>query len=198
MRKFSLSPRGTNINKILKNNFCLRIVILAVIILFPLIDSAAAQYVRKESFPTEKSRRQRYQLDDWLSYLNVRDITSVAMDQDYLYMGTKRGGILRYKYYEDEWDYPFTTSNGLPDNRILDVAYDWSRSILWAVTKTDTAVFDLASQEWLAQSEANYWPYQFPFLEDRTPHSTEEIVYGKLYGRESLKVLPVFFANGDY
>jgi ligand-binding sensor domain-containing protein len=67
------------------------------------------------------AQARRYELDDWVSYTTCRHVTSVAMDDRQVYFGTT-GGVLRYDHWQERWDTPLTTSSGLPDNHILDVA----------------------------------------------------------------------------
>lgn len=138
----------------------------------------------------------KYELDDWVSYLKSRQISAVTIGTDYIYFGTLDGGILRFNYFEDSWDYPFTTSNGLPDNRVLNVVFDKQTSFLWAVTESDIAIFNPASKEWLRKSEADFWPYSFP--EPPSVENDEQIYQNIFYDRKFLTQLPQFFANGDY
>jgi hypothetical protein len=155
-----------------------------------------AQYVRQESFNTEKQRRLKYNLDDWVSYMKSREVTSMTVGTNYIYFGTLDGGILRFNYFANQWDYPFTTSNGLPANKILNVVYDKNNSFLWAVTENDVAIFNPSDQEWLRKSEADFWPYTFP--EVPKLDDVNQIQQNIFYPREYLKQLPTFFANGDY
>lgn len=75
----------------------------------------------------------QYEPDDWISYTDLRYITSITMDEQYVYFGTT-GGVSRYDRYRERWDYPLTTSNGLPDNRVKQVAYDPATGYLWVDT----------------------------------------------------------------
>jgi ligand-binding sensor domain-containing protein len=177
------------------NRLFVKFFLVLICLLIP--TQVSAQYVRKETFNTERQRRARYALSDWISYLSYRQITSMVIGYDYVYIGTRDGGILRYKYYEDGWDYPFTTSNGLPDNHILNLAFDREASILWAVTPIDTAIFLPTEEVWLSQSEAEFWNYTFPKMKEnlQNPDGTP---INRLQNRESLIQLPTFFANGEY
>jgi len=121
-----------------------------------------AQYIRRETFASEQERRARYALDDWISYLEIERINSMAVGHSYLYIATENGGILRYELFQRYWDYPYTTSNGLSSNRILEVAYDLDNSLLWAVTEIDTCIFKPAEREWYCQSERSLWPFTYP------------------------------------
>lgn len=173
-------------------NFPALMVIVLVFSFFP--QTIYPQYVRRESFGTERERRLKYELNDWVSYLKSRQISAATVGTDYIYFGTLDGGILRFDYFEDSWDYPFTTSSGLPDNKILNVVFDKNTSFLWAVTEDDIAIFKPAEREWLRRSEADFWPYTFP----DTSQPGQEIRQNIFYPREFLSQLPPFFANGDY
>ncbi|RKY88362.1 hypothetical protein DRQ09_02970 [candidate division KSB1 bacterium] len=87
------------------------------------------------SFPQNRMndllRRNKYRIDDWISYSDMKYITSIAVGRSYIYFGSTNG-ILRYSRFYNEWDYPFTKSNGLADDRILVVAFDWSTDFIWA------------------------------------------------------------------
>ena len=156
------------------------------------------QYVRRQKYPTERERRTQYALDDWISYLKTREFSSATVGTQYIYFGTTDGGILRYHIYDNFWDYPFTTSNGLPSNRILKLAYDKRTSFLWAKTARGVAAFNPASQEWMCQSEYPNLRYNFSSLTDQNTNS-DTIVPKELFRpRDALKELPTFFANGAY
>ncbi len=157
---------------------------------------SVAQYVRQEEFSSEKERRTKYALDDWISYLQGKQIVSMAVGYDYIYFATLDGGILRYELYQNFWDYPFTTSNGLPSNTVLDVAYDMTNNLLWAVTPQDTCIFKPAEQEWLCQSQGSLWPFTYPAR--KIPENTQTIQQNIFYPSEYVNRLPHFFANGNY
>ncbi|RQW00761.1 MAG: hypothetical protein EH225_10165, partial [Calditrichaeota bacterium] len=160
-------------------------------------DFVRAQYVRTEKFRNERERRQQYALDDWISYLPAKQIVRIAVGRNYIYFATLDGGILRYELFQNYWDYPFTTSNGLISNRVLDVAYDFSNSFLWAVTDLDTCVFKPAEQEWVCLSRSGvYWPYKFP--EKKMPNTSGQIEHNVFYSEQFLDKLPHFFANGEW
>ena len=88
-----------------------------------------------------------YRQGDWISYGVTRYVNSVAVGQQYVYFGTT-GGITRYDFFANEWDFPFTTSNGLPDNNITAVAYDVSTGYLWAATRTAICYYHPTAERW--------------------------------------------------
>jgi ligand-binding sensor domain-containing protein len=170
--------------------FCL----LSVIVLdfLPLF----AQYVRRDEYSSEQARRAQYALDDWISYMPAKRISKIVAGQNYLYFATLDGGILRYELFQNYWDYPYTTSNGLPDNKILDIAYDLDNGILWAVTELDTCLFRPAQKEWACQSQQSLFPYQFPVAQN--PSASNRIETNIFYPARYLDLLPNFFANGPW
>jgi hypothetical protein len=176
----------------LSKNFFFLLILLSLI--NPLF--LPGQYIRQEKFFSEKERRSKYALDDWISYLEGKQIVSMAVGNNYLYFAAQDGGILRYELYQNFWDYPYTTSNGLPSNNVLKVAYDLDNSILWAVTDKDTCIFKPAEQEWLCQSEGSLWPFEFPV--QQIPENSRIIEQNIFYSQQYLNLLPYFFANGSY
>jgi len=174
-----------------------RLVVWLIAVLF-LVDwlPLQAQYVRRVTYRTDHHRRMQYALDDWVSYMKSKHISSIAVGSNYIYFATLDGGILRYHLYENYWDYPYTTSNGLSSNRVLDVAYDDDTGYLWAVTSVDTCIYKPAEEEWLCKKEADFWSYKFP--ERPQPGSSRRIEYNVFYPKSFLDRLPLYFANGDY
>ncbi len=155
-----------------------------------------AQYIHQNTFPSEQQRRQQYALDDWISYLESKYISSMTVGAEYIYFSTFDGGILRYHLYQNYWDYPYTTSNGLPSNRVLDVFYDEGTGFLWAITDVDTCIFRPAEKEWVCKSQANYWSHTFPQRE--LPNAGKRVEFNIFYPADFLNKLPNYFVNGPY
>ncbi len=172
-----------------------RVWLLGGLMLFMLIQTVHGQYVRRGNYRTEQQRRLQYDLDDWISYTKTRRFTWMAAGSHYLYISTLDGGILRYQIYDNTWDYPYTTSNGLPSNQVVKVLYNPDNSFLYAITPGDEAVFNPASQEWIRRSETDYWPYEIP-QPDSQPGDIN--VKDRFFSRDGLKNLPIFFPNGRY
>ncbi|GAB4327178.1 MAG: hypothetical protein Kow0037_00540 [Calditrichia bacterium] len=169
--------------------------VVSFILLLTGLQLAHAQYVRKNHFASEQARRQVYDLDDWIAYAPSHHFTSVTVGSNYIYFATDGGGIWRYHLYENFWDFPFTTSNGLPSNRVSKVLYDGERNILWAFTDKDVAIYRFAEREWYWKSQSNFYynPPQSP-----EPPEGKEIAPNVFYPREYLNRLPLYFVNGDY
>ncbi len=94
----------------------------------------------------------KYMPGDWVSYSVFRYITSIALDYDYVYFGTT-GGVTRYDRFNHSWASPFTTSDGLPDNWIKNIAYDPERNEIWADTYAGPAVYQRIFGEWNAEHD---------------------------------------------
>jgi|GEM_PF-2407136 len=166
------------------------------LILLFLAPGIFAQYVQKNSFAVERDRRTVYGINDWLSYTTASRFSSAAVGPEYLYIGTRDGGILRYHIFENYWDFPFTTSSGLPSNHIVDLIYDQTTSFLFAIMRNDVAVFDPASEEWISRSENPVWNYELPGSRDNLPN--DGVPREIFRGRDDLDELPTFFANRGF
>ncbi len=97
---------------------------------------------------------------DWISYTMTRFVTSAGIGPNYVYFGTT-GGIIRYDYFANQWDYPFTTSSGLADNYVTAVAFDMTTNILWCGTRTAISNYQESSQRWsnTFKDESGISPY---------------------------------------
>jgi ligand-binding sensor domain-containing protein len=96
----------------------------------------------------------KYEEGDWVSYSVFRYVTSIAMDYDHVYFGTT-GGVTRYDRFDHHWETPLTTSDGLPDNWIRNLAYDPERDEIWADTYVGPAFYQRIFGEWSKE-------YEFP------------------------------------
>ena len=108
-----------------------------LLLLILLLCSAKAQIVHKMQF----DRFSHYDPDDWITYAPATFITSIDIGLDYVYFGTRNGGILRYHLYDRFWDYPLTTSNGLRSNHIYKIVYDQKSNRLFAKTNKGNDVY---------------------------------------------------------
>ena len=169
--------------------------IFFIFLLLLAVSMPKAQVIQKIYF----DRFTHYNIDDWITYAPATDITAVEVGDDYVYFGTRLGGILRYHLYDDYWDFPFTTSSGLRSNRILALSYDAANRKLYAKTPKGIDVYNFAFQYWMP-SGINTMPAP------RQP-DPEEIKYyrkekGKArfpaYYRPSLSELPDLFTDRAY
>ena len=88
-----------------------------------------------------------YRPGDWISYPVTRFVTSIALGHQYTYFGTT-GGISRYDFYSHRWEHPFTVSDGLEDDRIRVVAYDFETGTLWCATEVGLSYWITSAEEW--------------------------------------------------
>ncbi len=168
--------------------------ILFFSLFFLLASASKAQVIQRIYF----DRFTHYNIDDWVTYAPATDITAVEIGDDYVYFGTRFGGILRYHLYDDYWDFPFTTSSGLRSNQILALSYDSNSRLLYAKTPKGVDVYNFAFQYWL--------PAQRDMPEPRQPDAEEIKYYQKeknkarfpAYYRPSLKELPDLFTDRTY
>ncbi|NUM78010.1 hypothetical protein HUU40_26920 [candidate division KSB1 bacterium] len=72
----------------------------------------------------------RYRPGDWVSYGVNRYISSVAASPEQAFFGTTTG-IARYDILRSQWQAPYTTSDGLADNRMSVIGFDHITSTLW-------------------------------------------------------------------
>ena len=114
--------------------------------------------------PTEASR---YEMGDWVSYANFRYVTSIAWGDRYIYFGTT-GGVLRYDHWRDQWETPLTTSSGLVDNYVLEVAFDETFGQVFFKTRRGISRYDPVLEDWKISSHfpsiAPSHRYQYPDL----------------------------------
>ncbi|MDZ7271001.1 MAG: hypothetical protein ONB17_05245 [candidate division KSB1 bacterium] len=89
----------------------------------------------------------RYAPGDWVTYSVLRYVNAAAVGDQYVYFATS-GGVARYDRYRNRWDYPWTLSNGLADNNVRCVAYDFSTGLLWCATGVSVSYFHPAAQVW--------------------------------------------------
>lgn len=65
----------------------------------------------------------QYLPEDWVSYTDLRYITSIAVDLRFVYFGT-RDGICVYDKLKERWGDPITTGDGLPTRNVDVVGID--------------------------------------------------------------------------
>ena len=106
----------------------LRTLIFIVLLLLPCLSNS--QVVHQMQF----DRFSHYAPEDWVTYAPATHISSIDIGDDYVYFGTRAGGILRYHFYDRFWDYPITTSTGLRSNRIIKITFDEESRHLYVET----------------------------------------------------------------
>ncbi len=88
-----------------------------------------------------------YEPGDWVTYGTTRFVRYISIGHTYIYFSTT-GGITRLNKFSYTWDFPWTTSNGLPDNDIFLAAMDLNSGFLWAISKEGISYLEPASQLW--------------------------------------------------
>ncbi|MDO9547604.1 MAG: two-component regulator propeller domain-containing protein [Candidatus Marinimicrobia bacterium] len=96
-----------------------------------------------------------YQLDDWISLKNCNYVTSFTESNEYIYFGTS-GGIVPYHKYHHYWGDPYTVSNGMADDYILTVLYDYSTGYLWASHRAGVSYLNPTADAWENTSNESF------------------------------------------
>ncbi len=139
-----------------------------------------------------------YTIDDWITYAPATNITAVEIGDDYVYFGTRSGGILRYHLFDDYWDFPFTTSSGLRSNTILSLSYDPAQRRLYARTPKGVDVYNFAFEYWMPAESPMPAPRQPDPVQLQSFLKNPKGVSFPPYYRPSLRELPDFFTNRSY
>ena len=94
-----------------------------------------------------RETNRNYEVGDWITYSATRFIRNIALGEQYVYFATT-GGILRYNFFSNQWDFPWTISNGLADHNIYIVAKDFNTGFLWATHDLGISYLEPSSQWW--------------------------------------------------
>lgn len=108
-----------------------------------LLGALALPAIMPFAFPA----RDHYRPGDWVSYGVNRYISSVAASPEQAFFGTTTG-IARYDILRGTWQAPYTTSDGIADNRIIAVGFDHITSTLWCATAKGLSRQHPASLRW--------------------------------------------------
>ncbi len=84
---------------------------------------------------------------DWVNYSDFRFINCAAQDQTTVYFGTSNG-VIRYDKFGNDWLDPITVTDGLPDPRINNIAYESDNDRLWVTTPLGNAYYQPTFQRW--------------------------------------------------
>ncbi len=115
---------------------------IAVVLL--LAGAAAAQEAEELRIPFSNPE---YQIGDWTSYTTFRYVNALAIGSRYVYFATT-GGITRYNLFSNEWDSPWTISDGLPGMNVTVVAYDVDTDVIWCATEGAVSYRNPTSRQW--------------------------------------------------
>ncbi|MEE9574434.1 MAG: hypothetical protein V3W20_15370, partial [Candidatus Neomarinimicrobiota bacterium] len=77
----------------------------------------------------------RFEAFDWILYRQTGGINSITEGYNYAYFATENAGILRFHLYQNRFDEPISTAQGLSDNQILAVHFDQTTRILWVASE---------------------------------------------------------------
>jgi ligand-binding sensor domain-containing protein len=116
-----------------------------------LVGGIVLSFVYISIFSPPVYARGKYPQGDWVSYSVFRYVTSIALDYRHVYLGTT-GGVTRYDRLEQFWEPPLTTTDGLPDNWIRNIAYDPDRDEIWADTYLGSAVYYPVFGDWTREN----------------------------------------------
>ncbi len=94
-----------------------------------------------------RGTNRNYQQGEWITYGTTRFIRYISLGNEFVYFATT-GGITRFNYYSNRWDFPWTISNGLADNNIFLVAQDSGTGYLWCVTEKSLSCLEPATKYW--------------------------------------------------
>ncbi|HHJ53675.1 MAG TPA: hypothetical protein ENJ89_10805 [Caldithrix abyssi] len=141
------------------------------------------------------NRFTHYDIEDWVTYAPSGIITAIDIGNDYVFLGTRDGGILRYDLYENRWEFPFTTSSGLRSNHIVDVCFDLQTQRWFAQTPSGIDEYNRAFNYWQPSGRKILPPKRRP-----DPIEIDEYQHAKNYNfppyyRPSLNELPDFFTG---
>jgi len=77
----------------------------------------------------------RFEAFDWTLYRQTGKINSITEGYNFAYIATENAGILRFHLYQNRFDEPITTAQGLSDNQIHVVHFDYITGILWVASE---------------------------------------------------------------
>ncbi len=119
--------------------------ILFSILILILFNKSIAQ--QQDVLPRIRGTNTHYEPGDWISYSMNRFVTSLAEGREYIYFGTA-DGVLRFNFYSNRWETPWTMSDGMADNYVHCVAYDFNTDYLWCSTPQAVSVYRTNFQRW--------------------------------------------------
>ncbi|MFQ5602166.1 MAG: hypothetical protein ACE5HS_02715 [bacterium] len=125
-----------------------QMMVAAFVFTLGLVISGFVGLLAQASYHRNAGSNPNYQQGDWISYSVARYITSIAEGDEHIFFGTRHAGITRYNKFQNRWDYPYTTSNGLADNEITAVAFDFSTGFLWCASRTAISYYHPTAERW--------------------------------------------------
>jgi ligand-binding sensor domain-containing protein len=172
----------------MKNNFIFYLLFL--FITTPIF----SQVVHQKDF----DRFSIYRIGDWISYGPANEITSIDIGQLYAYIGTRKGGILRYDLFSGKWKYPYTTASGLRSNYIFRIVYDYNEDKIYALTPKGIDEYNESFNYWEPSNRESLPPRRTPTIEDIKNFRSRGGYDFPAFYRPNNSELPDFFMNRDY
>jgi ligand-binding sensor domain-containing protein len=81
--------------------------------------------------------------EDWTVYGDLRQVHSIAIAPDHVYLGTG-GGLARFNRLREEWEPPASVPQGLPDPEVILVGIDALTRLVWSCTPSGIFLYDPA------------------------------------------------------
>ena len=78
----------------------------------------------------------RFRAFDWTLFKGSGSITSITEGYNYIYVGTKLGGLKRFNLFGNKFDDPITMAQGLKENQINATHFDLETGIIWIATSS--------------------------------------------------------------
>ncbi|MEE9554288.1 MAG: hypothetical protein V3W18_08335 [candidate division Zixibacteria bacterium] len=122
-----------------------------------------------------------FQEGDWVNFTNFRYVTSAATDQTIIYFGTT-GGVIRYDRYAKRWLDPLTITDGIPHERINDIAYDPATGRIWVNTVNGAAYYQPTFNQWYSGGQFPHELARNDFYARDFPILTTEFGYSYMDG----------------
>jgi len=169
------------------------VVVKVVIFLFFLLNILTAQVIHRLT----ADRFTQYTINDWVSYAPALFITSIDIDENFIYFASQNGGILRFDKYSEKWVSPFTTSSGLSSNTVFKVVYNQIDGSLYAQTPKGIDVYRPAEKFWRSTTDFRMPPVRTASRQDVSGYfqqNDREFGFPPLY-RPSNDELPDFFTR---
>ena len=99
------------------------------------------------SISAQTGQAARYQPGDWVNYSNFHYVTSFEEGDRYVYIGTTHG-VLRFNKTSERYEYPYTLSNGLQNDYVLNMVFLSDTDELWVFTRGGVDVIYTVLDRW--------------------------------------------------
>ncbi|MBN2356235.1 hypothetical protein JXO59_08980 [candidate division KSB1 bacterium] len=134
------------------------------IVIFYILINGLLSVIAQETGRIRMTNR-HYRSGDWVTYSTTRFIHHLAIGPDEIYFATT-GGITRFNHFSNQWEEPYTMSDGLASNHISLVAFDVATGYLWCITENSISYLESASKLWY-----NFFYDELGFYDRESVHS---------------------------